>query len=57
MTQRARGVREQIEILQAKGLNADQILNELNGISQAAEQQATQPQTHTPPQDESGGGE
>jgi len=57
MTQRARGVREQIEILRMKGMNADQILNELNGISQTAERQATQPQTQTPPPGESGGGE
>lgn len=57
MTQRARGVREQIEILQAKGMNADQILAELNGISQAAEQQVAQPQTQAPPPGEPGGGE
>lgn len=57
MTQRARGVREQIEILRMKGLSPDQILNELNGISQAAEQQVAQPQQQTPPQDESSGGE
>jgi len=57
MTQRARGVREQIEILRMKGLSPDQILNELNGISQAAEQQVAQPQQQTPPQDESSDGE
>lgn len=57
MTQRARGVREQIEILQAKGMNADQILAELNGISKAAEQQTMSPQTQTPPPNDSGSGE
>ena len=42
MNQRARSVREQIQMLQSRGLSADQVLQELNGISVAAEQKVAQ---------------
>jgi len=36
MNQRARSVREQIQMLASKGLSSEQIINELNGISEKA---------------------
>lgn len=42
MNQRARSVREQIQMFQHKGMTPEQIINELNGISAKAEEQVSQ---------------
>lgn len=61
MNQRARSVREQIQMFQSKGMTSEQIVNELNGISVKAEEEVAQtgrvddPKQTPPP--ESGSGE
>lgn len=42
MNQRARSVREQIQMLASKGLSSEQIINELNGISEKAASEVAQ---------------
>lgn len=61
MNQRARSVREQIQMFQHKGMTPEQIINELNGISEKAEEQVSQTgrvadsQQQTPPPEPEGG--